>query len=238
MAGKNVFADGSNVYTKSGSTEFQVMSSTGGLYHQGVVLPDSTLLSVLKTVTWPSTVAQTLVNTTSVQTLTNKTLNGGSSPSTTVHTLVSTTDVQTLSGKTIVNTVEILTASSGGLTPSSMIPYGVSWIQVSAGDLSTSPRLATLGAPITGVEKTIIFATTAAYINTLDVDLGIGVGVGHITGTSDARYIGFSTLATEYQTVNLIGLTTALWGVKSVDSTVGGFGTAAGIRSLTAARTS
>ena len=165
-------------------------------------------------------------------------LNAVSFPSTVAATLVDTTTVQTIQGKTMVNTVETLTASSGGVSPSSMVNYGVSLIAVAAGDPSTSPLLAYLAPPLTGVEKTIIFATTVAYINTLDVDLGIGVGVGHLTGTTSARFIAFSSLAAEYQTVNLIGLSTALWGVISVDSTVGGFGAAAGIRSLTAARTS
>jgi hypothetical protein len=134
--------------------------------------------------------------------------------------------------------VETLTASSGGVTPSTATAYGVTLINCAAGDLSTSPRLITLAAPITGVEKTIVFGSTAAYINTLDVDLGGDAGVAHITGSTTARFIAFSSLATEYQTVTLVGLSTALWGVKSVDSTVGGFGVATGIRSATAARTS
>ena len=178
--------------------------------------------------------------TTDITIATTNGLFGGfaSLPSTVAHTLVSTTDVQTLTNKTIDNTVETLTASSGGVTPSTAVAYGITRISVAVGDPSTSPLLVTLAAPITGVEKTIIFETTAAYINTLDVDLGIGVGVGHVTGSTTARFIGFSTLATEFQAVTLIGLSTALWGIKSVDSTVGGFGSGAGIRSLTAARTS
>lgn len=159
-------------------------------------------------------------------------------PSTVAWTAVGTTATQTLSKKTIVNDIETLTASSGGVTPSTMVANGISRIQVATGDPSTSPLLVYLAAPITGVEKTIMFETTAAYINTLDIDLGATVGVGHITGSTTARFIGFSTLATEFQAVTLIGLSTALWGVKTVDSTVGGFGSAAGIRSLTAARTS
>ena len=63
---------------KTGSTDVLIGSSTGGLYHQGVVLPDSTLLNPLKLITWPSTAAQTLVNTTNVQTLENKTIGAGS----------------------------------------------------------------------------------------------------------------------------------------------------------------
>ena len=60
---------------KTGSTDVLIGSSTGGLYHQGVELPGSSLMSPLKSITWPSTSAQTLVNTTSVQALTNKTIN-------------------------------------------------------------------------------------------------------------------------------------------------------------------
>jgi hypothetical protein len=134
--------------------------------------------------------------------------------------------------------VETLTCSSGGVSPSTATAYGVTRVNVAAGDPSTSPRLITLGVPIPGVEKTIIFASTAAYVNTLDVDLGAGAGVGHLTDSTTARFIAFSSLATEWQTVKLVGLSTALWGVLAVDSTIGGFGVATGIRSLTAARTS
>ena len=38
MPRKNVFSDGSAVYVKNGSTEFQVLSSTGQLYHNGTAI--------------------------------------------------------------------------------------------------------------------------------------------------------------------------------------------------------
>lgn len=157
--------------------------------------------------------------------------------STTFHKLFTSTGLQ-YSNDVPLNYVETITCSSGGVSPSTITPYGISYITVATGDPSTSPRLVSIGNPIPGVEKTIIFASTAAYVNTLDVDLGADSGVGHITGSTTARFIAFSTLASEFQAVTLMGLTTALWGVKCVDSTVGGFGSAAGIRSLTAARTS
>lgn len=139
------------------------------------------------------------------------------------------------SNGTPLNYVEILNWSSGGVTPSTATAYGVTYISMTGGDPSTSPRTVTLASPIPGVEKTIILDSTAAYVNTIDVDLGAGVGVD---GSTTNRYIAFSTLATVQQTVNLVGLTTALWGVKSADTTSGSFGVAAGIRSGTAARTS
>ena len=63
------------IYMKTGSTDVLIGSSTGGLYQEGVALPHSTQLGPLALVTWPTTAAQTLVNTTSVQSLTNKTVN-------------------------------------------------------------------------------------------------------------------------------------------------------------------
>jgi len=63
------------LYMKTGTTDVLIGSSTGGLYQQGVALPNSSQLGPLGSVTWPTTAAQTLVNTTSVQSLTNKTIN-------------------------------------------------------------------------------------------------------------------------------------------------------------------
>lgn len=130
---------------------------------------------------------------------------------------------------------ETLSWSSSGFDVSTMSPYGLTYISMGGTDPSTSPALAYLGAPKPGIEKTIVFGTTAAYINTVDVDLGSGV---RVNGTSDGRFIAFSSLGEDYQSITLIGLTTALWGVKCVDSTLGGFGVATGIRATTAARTS
>lgn len=138
-------------------------------------------------------------------------------------------------GTGTIQSLETLTASSGGVSPSTMVNYGISRITVATGDLSTSPRLAYLSAPAVGIEKTIVFETTAAYVNTLDVDLGADVG---IDGSTSNRFIAFSTLATIPQSITLLGMTTAMWAVKGVNSTVGTWGAATGIRSGTAARTS
>jgi hypothetical protein len=102
-------------------------------------------------------------------------------------------------------------------------------------DPSTSVRLLTLAPPIAGVEKTIVLGTTGTYDNTIDVDLGAGV---RIDGTSDGRFIAFSTLGTGHQSIKMVGLSTAAWEVLSVNSTLGSWGLATGIRATTAARTS
>ena len=115
-----------------------------------------------------------------------------------------------------------------------MVAFGISRISMTGGDPSTSPATVSLAAPIAGVEKTIILETTAAYINTIDVNLSTNVG---ISGTSN-QFIAFSTLATDWQTITLFGVTTAMWAVRSVNSTVGAWNAATGIRAVNAARTS
>lgn len=131
--------------------------------------------------------------------------------------------------------VETLNWSSGGVTPSTMTNYGISFISMTGTDPSTSPATVTLAAPLPGVEKTIVLDSTAAYANTIDIDLGAGVGQD---GSTTNRFIGFSTLATQNQCVRLIGLSTSEWAVMGVNSTIGSYGAATGIRALTAARTS
>ncbi len=142
----------------------------------------------------------------------------------------------TFDGGAVKEYSEILSLSSGGLSPSTCPCYGVTTINMTGTDPSTSPLLLTMGAPFAGVRKTLVFNSTAAYINTIDVDLGAGVGV---SGSTTNRFIAFSTLATVPQVVNLVGISTALWSVTSIDSTIaGGFSAATGIRAATAARTS
>lgn len=153
--------------------------------------------------------------------------------STKLHKLFSSTGLQ-YSNDAPINYVETIAASSGGVSPSTITPYGVSYIAVAVGNPSTSPLLATMGAPIPGVSKTIVFTSTAAYANTLDISLSGAA----LVGTSGLNFIAFSSLAEQTQTVNLMGITTALWNVQSVDSTLGTFGLATGIRGTTAARTS
>lgn len=124
--------------------------------------------------------------------------------------------------------------SSSGLDISTASCYGHTYITMGGTDPSTSPVLLTLAAPVKGCLKTITLASTVAYVNSVDVDCGAGVRVG---GASDARYIAFSSLASSYQSITLLGVSTSKWIVQSVNSTAY-FGAATGIRASTAARTS
>ncbi len=128
-----------------------------------------------------------------------------------------------------------ITWSSAGLSVSTASAYGITAISMSGGDPSTSPATLTLAAPVQGCEKYICLMSTAAYVNTIDIDLGSGV---RVQGASDSRYIAFSSLAADYQAITLLGISTSKWVVKGVDSTLGGFGAATGIRASTAARAS
>jgi hypothetical protein len=143
-------------------------------------------------------------------------------------------------GNVFVNTVplgyvETVDWSSNGLSPSTATNYGITYISMTGTDPSSSPRVLSLAPPVPGIEKVIILDSTAPYVNTVDVDFGAGVGVG---GSTTNRFLAFSTLATQEQSVTLIGISTSLWGLMTVNSTVGAHGNDLGIRSLTAARTS
>ena len=130
------------------------------------------------------------------------------------------------------NYVESITYTSVGLSNSSAKAYGVTFVDGN-GTFTTSPAILYLEDPIAGVQKTIVFDTTAAAANTLDVNLAPAT----VIGTSGDFYIAFSSLATMTQSITLIGLSSVLWGVCNVMSTIA-FGAADGIRSSTAARTS
>jgi hypothetical protein len=142
---------------------------------------------------------------------------------------------QLYSNNAPINYAEIISWSSDGVSPSTATAYGITNIAMTGGDPSTSPALITLAAPMAGVEKTIVVDSTAAYINTIDLDLGATV---RIDGSSDNRFVAFSTLATAPQSLTLVGLSATEWAVKSVNSTLGQWGLATGIRGTTVARTS
>jgi len=195
MAGKYVMANEAELYTKSNSTEFKVIGTTGDVYAGAVYFGNSTAAANLAI--------------------------GADG---------------TLYSKTApLSYAETLSWSSGGLTPSTATAYSLTHIAMTGTDPSTSPYLLSLAAPIAGIEKTIVLDSTAAYINTIDIDLGAGV---RVDGSSDGRFIAFSTLATAPQSIKLVGVSTSAWEVLSVNSTLGGWGLATGIRGSTIARTS
>lgn len=127
---------------------------------------------------------------------------------------------------------EAITLSSGGLDISTASCWGITDILRTG---NTTDATVSLAAPVIGCEKTFVNRSTAATSDYTVIDVDPGVAGIRIDGSSDGRYVKFSSLGSQYQSVTLIGLTTAIWTVKTVNSTVGTFNVAAGIRLTTAA---
>jgi len=127
---------------------------------------------------------------------------------------------------------EQVALTSDGLGTSTASRYGITDI-VPAGN-STNGTLS-LAAPVIGCEKTFIYRSTAASSNFVAIDIDPSSAGIRLGGSSDRDYIQFSSLGTAYQAITLIGLSTSLWAVKCIDSTVGGFNAAGGIRRTTTA---
>jgi len=130
------------------------------------------------------------------------------------------------------NVYEAITLTSDGLGTSTASCYGISDIIPSGNSTNGTISLA---APVIGCEKTFVYRSTVASSNWVAIDVDPAAAGIRVDGSSDGRYVRFSTLGTAYQAVTLIGLTTAIWAVKSVNSTVGGFNAAGGIRMTTIA---
>lgn len=132
-------------------------------------------------------------------------------PSTVAHTLVSTTDVQTLQNKTLgAGTVSSLETGS---TATNLVNYGVSLLSYS----TDGGKAFTLAAPALGVGKMLVLNTTAAPDTT-------GVFSSVYTGSTAIFIMDNSTtyapklyagLGPPYSLIELVGVTTALWGVKA-----------------------
>lgn len=126
--------------------------------------------------------------------------------------------------------VVLHTWSSDGLDVSTASPYGISYIVGNAGTNGASCAL-TIGAPVAGCEKTVVLCTTAASTDCVYIDLSSACGLLGSSGTLGNRYINFSSLASDVQSVTLVGLTTAAWGLKSIAGSTLFWQNAAGIRS-------
>lgn len=126
--------------------------------------------------------------------------------------------------------VEAVTWSSDGLSPSTASCYGVSYILGNAGTNGASCAL-TIAAPRVGCQKTVVLGTTAASTDCVYIDLTSACGLAGSTGTAGNRYINFSSLASDVQSVTLVGLTTALWGLVAIAGSTLFWQNAAGIRS-------
>jgi hypothetical protein len=134
------------------------------------------------------------------------------------------------------NYIETLTGTTANVwTPSTIPAYGVSVIPYSAA--TTSPGTITVGVPIPGVTKTIVMKGSTAAWEPPSIYLGSGITVLGSTATTP-EYLLFSTVANESQGITLVGISTAMWAVQCICSTVGTFGTANGIIGSSIARTS
>jgi hypothetical protein len=121
--------------------------------------------------------------------------------------------------------VETIQRTTAGLVASTASKYGVTFITNNG---STLLDVLYTAQPEVGLEKTIIFGSTAASAFPLTIE----TGAARINGLAANGRIQFSTLGTEYQSVTLVGLSTSLWAVKACASTVGNFGAATGIRAI------
>ena len=166
--GKFVLPDDCTMFAKSGTTEFAVISDTGGLYHQGTMLPDTS-------------------------------------------NIVTTTDAQTLENKTI-GTGCIFNTETGS-TASNLVNYGVSLLSYS----SDAGKAYTLSAPAVGAQKMLVLNTAVAP-DTTGVFSSVYTGstailiLDNSTTYAPKLYAGFGP---PYSLVELVGVTTALWGVKA-----------------------
>lgn len=95
-------------------------------------------------------------------------------------------------------------------TTANLAAYGISTIPY-----TTIPNVYTLAAPITGVEKTILMTATTGT-NATAVNTAIYTGSTAITISANSTtlvYPLFINLQPPYCSVQLIGLSTAKWGV-------------------------
>lgn len=125
--------------------------------------------------------------------------------------------------------VQTIQRTSGGLSALNASKYGITFVSNNHVTSLTSGDLLFLAQPEVGLEKTIVYGSTAANVNPLVLE----PGAARINGLAANGRIQFSTLGTEYQSVTLVGLSTSLWAVKACASTVGNFGVATGIRAIT-----
>lgn len=170
---KTVIGKDIDGWVKDGTnTERQLWDSTGALYPGGVKMTPG------------STLAFTVADTTTVQTLQNKTLGTG----------------------TIRNT-------ETGSTGTNLVNYGVSLLGYS----TDGGKAYTLSAPAIGIEKTLILNTTLAP-DTTGVFSSVYTGstaifiMDNSTTYAPKLYAGFGP---PYSIVELVGVTTALWGVRN-----------------------
>ena len=231
------------IYMKTGTTDILMGSSTGALYHQGTILPDTSSFNTLSNmtlssggtvdfsgafqhkftstaasaVTLPAATDAVLMWTTEVAgkitapTSQINVLGVAVWPSTAAHTLVATTVTQNLTNKTLgAGTVANVETGS---TATGLVNYGVSLLAYS----SDAGKAYTLAAPAVGINKTVVLNTTAVP-DTTGVFSSVYTGstaifiMDNSTTYAPKLYAGFGP---PYSLVELVGVTTALWGIKA-----------------------
>ena len=127
--------------------------------------------------------------------------------------------------------VEAVAWTSDGLDPSTASCYGVSYITGTYGTDGGACPL-TIAAPRPGCIKTVVLNTTKTSTDLPYIDLTTACGLLSV-GSSGYNYINFSSLASDVQSVTLVGLTTAYWGLVAIAGSTLFWQNAAGIRSST-----
>lgn len=196
---------------------------------QGVSFPDSSQIGPLSVVTWPSTVAHTLVATTGAQTIYDKTLADNVKlitastanpiplgaitwPSTAAHTLTATTVAQTLEHKTL-GVGSALSVLAAAATDANIPNYGMSKVTATAGG---GKNTYTVAPPAIGVEK-VIWADAGNSSDYANIYSGSTAIFFQGDGLGDALFVG---LKQRSASVRLIGYTTAIWQAVGSHGTV------------------
>lgn len=128
--------------------------------------------------------------------------------------------------------VEAVTWSSDGLSPSTASCYGVSYITGTYGTNGGACAL-TIAKPVPGCSKTVVLCTTKTSTDLPYINLSTAAWLLGTSGVGN-QFINFSSLASDVQSVTLIGLTTAAWGLVAVTGSTLMWQNAAGIRASSA----
>ncbi len=196
---KNVLPSGGNLYVKNGSTAFKVAGSTGNLFHQAVVLPNTTLITPLASVTWPSTVAQTLANTSDSQTFYGKSLGSSCAWAVTTPTSASAATLALAPyGLNVIGRTSDLGTQAYTLSLSGSVVGAPVWIYASMANSSETITVATskvnlINASSNGGLQTITFATAGTMVKLMTVSTTLGWALESLGSTLYSTCSGAST---------------------------------------------
>ena len=105
------------------------------------------------------------------------------------------------------------------LTAGSTVPFNDGMIFISRAVASTAFKI-TLPPPVPGAHLDIIVGTLQATSGIVDIDAGASVNI--LYGSSACEFIIATSAATTGQaSLELVGLTTATWGINGISPTTG-----------------